>query len=176
MSPQSQIDISNFFYLENVFKQYYPKDSFNIENTFKNFSNIFLYIQMDTSKFHVQNFYELHEISNQYIFPLFCLDENGNKSINLHQSFIQQFSQKISLDFLLDAPSEGNTCFAQNPDLRDDFRTYYTAIDFLDYIIFHLHTKENKYIFKDTHFPISWPNATNFWNEVHLGTTIRLSV
>ncbi|TXH22447.1 MAG: hypothetical protein E6Q95_02160 [Chitinophagaceae bacterium] len=180
MSLQLQIDHSNFFNLEDIFKQYYPKDSLSFENTFKKFQNFYLNINTETSKFHIQNLYELYERSNLYVIPLFCFDENGNKSINLHQDFIQHFSFLISLDFLLDTPSEGNTCFAQNPDLRDDFRTYYTAIDILDYIIFHLtkneYTLEKNAPNKSNKTPISWPNSMNFWSEVHTGTDFRKSM
>lgn len=96
-----------------------------------------------------------------------------HKKINLDMDLIQEISLRIALEFLPEDPGKGNVCFIQNPDVRDDFKTFYTPTHVLDYISAILHTK--KYTYEKNTIWIPYPKENNFWQYVDQGKKLRQS-
>ena len=86
---------------------------------------------------------------------------------------IREISLRNSLEFLPEDPGKGNVCFVQHPDLRDDFKTFYTPAHVLDYISAILHTK--KYTYEKNTIWIPYPKENNFWQYVDQGKKLRQS-
>lgn len=101
----------------------------------------------------------------------------SSQSMNV-VNLTNQISQKLKLTFISENETNGNVCFANNPDLRDAFKTSFTQTDVNDYIcaVFHsikyraMSKKESEITFKN--FPIP-KDADTFWRLVLLGGEIR---
>lgn len=89
--------------------------------------------------------------------------------LQLNSSILKDIVQRLGLEFLLTAPtSGGEVCFAESPEVRDDFKTYFTARDLLHYICaaFVLH-KPNTGSTND--FWIPYPDPDSFWELCRKG-------
>ena len=98
--------------------------------------------------------------------------------LDLNQESINEFAKKTGLDFV-PKKENGNVCFANNNDeLRDDFKQFFTTVDFLDYIYavsFSVTFKKISHETFSTDFSqIPFPIGSNdFWKLVKLGTQLR---
>lgn len=97
---------------------------------------------------------------------------------NLSPKIIKQIAEKLDLVFVPEKEPEGNVCYINNPEVRDDFKTTFAPIDLLDYIyaVLHSPTYREKYKeFLKIDFPrVPYPKDTNtFWKLVKLGGEIR---
>ncbi len=97
---------------------------------------------------------------------------------NFNTEIIKEISGKLSLSFLPEKEPEGNVCFINSPEVRDDFKTTFASIDLLDYVYAVLHS--TRYRVKDKKFlkidlsGVPYPkDADTFWKLVKLGGKIR---
>lgn len=102
-----------------------------------------------------------------YLYPDF---PKAGRALNFNNKILKKISLKLALEFLPEEPTSGNVCFIQNPDVRDDFKTYYTPDHLLNYLLFFLKL-ENKHLDKKTRIP--FPNEEDFWACVRKGEKLR---
>jgi len=81
-------------------------------------------------------------------------------SLNITPNLIAQFEKATGLTFLSDDTPEGNVCFANNPDLRSEFKSTFRKIDIENYI-FGLSQSQN---IRDIAMP---KDAQPFWKIVY---------
>ncbi|WP_230080296.1 type ISP restriction/modification enzyme [Winogradskyella marina] len=94
------------------------------------------------------------------------------------QKLTKQISKRLGLTFILETEPEGNVCFINSEELRDDYKTSFRTIDVLDYSYALLQSPSNreKYnaflVIDDPNIPI--PKHTDtFWELVRLGKSLR---
>jgi predicted helicase len=130
-------------------------------------------------------------VAGQYgaglVFPLYLYPEpSAQQTIepvasrlpNLNAVIVKQIAEKLGLGFVPEKEAEGNVCFVNSPEVRDDFKTTFAPIDLLDYIyaVLHSPTYREKYKeFLKIDFPrVPYPkDADTFWQLVRLGGEIR---
>ena len=182
MTSKDTKEIASFFNLQELFVTYFTNASYKTyiflqDNNIHN-DNLFLITSYDKQK-NQNQFYLTPKIeknidtesSSKIIFPLFVYKQHHTKTLNINTSLITKISQKLMLVFLQDEPPEGNTCFAQNQEVRDDFKTYFTAIHLLDYIFAVLNDTAH-YQDENIH-SIPFPNIFDFWIIVKKGERLR---
>lgn len=122
-----------------------------------------------------------------YIAPLYLYPNiNGQQNIeklpervpNLNEEIVQQVSEKMGLTFVPEKEKEGEVCFADNPELKPEFRQGFAPIDLLDYIYAVLHSPSYRDKYKEflkIDFPrVPYPeDAATFWKLVALGGELR---
>lgn len=89
---------------------------------------------------------------------------------------VEQLEKSLGLAYVL--KTESNVCFANSPELRNDFKIGFTAMDVLDYVyaVFHSNTynEQCKESYKIRCPQIPYPMDPDvFWRLVSLGGTIR---
>lgn len=89
-----------------------------------------------------------------------------------------KIARKLNLIFTPEQEGEGEVCFADNPELRDDFRTTFTNMDLLDYIYAVLlspaYRDKNKEFLRIDLLRVPYPGDVDvFWKLVHLGAELR---
>ena len=97
---------------------------------------------------------------------------------NLNPEIVKQIAEKLGLGFVPEKEAEGNVCYINSPEVRDDYKTTFAPIDVLDYIyaVLHSPTYREKYKeFLKIDFPrVPYPkDADTFWQLVRLGGEIR---
>ncbi len=87
----------------------------------------------------------------------------SNGKLELNPSLLGIIARRLGLEFLRNTPiTGGEVCFAESPEVRDDFKTYFTAGDLLDYIQAVLAAdRSNTPAAKD--FWIPYPDPEHFW-------------
>lgn len=100
-----------------------------------------------------------------YLYPDY---PKAGKSLNFDDKVLKKISLRLALEFLPEEPESGNVCFIQNPDIRDDFKTYYTSDHLLNYLLFFLKQETRQ---KEIRIP--FPNEEDFWTYVRKGEKIR---
>ena len=122
-----------------------------------------------------------------YIFPLYIyskikaqqsINPTAVRSPNLNSKIVQEIAKKLGLDFVPEKEVEGNVCFVNSPEIRDDFKTTFAPIDLLDYIYAVLHSPNYREKYKEflkIDFPrVPYPkDSETFWQLVRLGGQIR---
>lgn len=96
----------------------------------------------------------------------------------LINELINQITKTLGLNFVSEQETEGNVCFANNPDLRVDYRTSFATLDLLDYMYAVLQSPTYRGKYKASlkiDFPrIPYPrDAETFWTLVKLGGELR---
>lgn len=130
-------------------------------------------------------------LDNNYIFPLYLypesndqqtIDQTTERTPNLDQKLVNKIAKKLGLSFVDTSTSlsaiGGNVCYANSPEIRDEFKTTFAPIDLLDYIyaVLHSPTYREKYKeFLKIDFPrVPYPkDSDTFWKLVKLGAEIR---
>lgn len=109
------------------------------------------------------------------IFPLWIFQKSKQskqeKISNLNPQITEHFSQILALEYLEQQPKEGNLCFAQNIEVRDDFRTYFTPIDLLDYTLTCINSQLGNQQLALIYFP---KDEYTFWQKVQAGKELRV--
>src|SRR5690606_18725041 len=90
----------------------------------------------------------ISSLDNTSCFPLYLYPETSNQQTtekqervpNLNMEIVSAIEKKLGLAFVPENQTEGETCFANNSDLRPEFRQNFAPIDLLDYIYAVLHT------------------------------------
>ncbi|MDE3742517.1 type ISP restriction/modification enzyme [Maribacter polysaccharolyticus] len=95
-----------------------------------------------------------------------------------YPKFIDQLAEKLQLTFVAIKDMDCNVCFVNSPEIRDDFRTNFAAVDILDYIhaVWHSPNYREKYKeFLKMDVPlVPYPKeAATFWKLAKLGGEIR---
>lgn len=105
-----------------------------------------------------------------------------NRELNFKKGWIDdltnQISQKLKLTFISEKETNCHVCFANNPELRNEFRTTFSKTDILDYMnaisYSSRYNNKNKSIliidFKNMPIPT---NPDIFWKLVIWGNTIK---
>ena len=93
-------------------------------------------------------------------------------------NILKAIPQNFGLEFFSTAPEEGNVCFAQHKEVRDDFKTFFTLINLLDYMYAVLHPDhhleaEEGFLKSDIHQVPVPENENKFWELVHVGERLR---
>ena len=104
--------------------------------------------------------------------------ESSNQTLDTSTTIIKQVEKNTGLSFLPDEKAEGNVCFINSPELRDDYKTTFTPADLLDYIYAVLHSstyrKKHKEFLKIDFSRVSYPkDSKTFCQLVQLGKKIR---
>ncbi|WP_369746883.1 type ISP restriction/modification enzyme [Muriicola sp. SD30] len=91
---------------------------------------------------------------------------------------LKQIKTKLGLTFVSEPEGVGNVCFADSPEVRDDYKQTFGPMDLLDYIYAVLHSPSYREMYKEflkIDFPeVPYPeNAATFWQLVHLGGELR---
>ncbi|MCO5229525.1 MAG: hypothetical protein M9958_00075 [Chitinophagales bacterium] len=107
-------------------------------------------------------------------FPLWIYKKSKQseqeKISNLNPHIIEQFSKILALEYLEKAPPEGNLCFAQNIEIRDEFRTYFSSIDIIDYTLNCMNSQLKNQQTPLIYFP---EDEYTFWQKVQAGKKLR---
>ncbi|MCD4729615.1 MAG: N-6 DNA methylase, partial [Bacteroidales bacterium] len=145
----------------------------------------------ENSGIFISKFISGHKTCSAYninnIFPLYFYPEtNSQQTIeqtkgripNLNQEIVNQIAEKLGLEFIPEKEAEGNVCFANSSELRDDYKSTFAPIDLLDYIsaVLHSPTYREKYKeFLKIDFPrVPYPKDQNtFWQLVQFGGELR---
>ncbi|HLR38509.1 MAG TPA: type ISP restriction/modification enzyme [Chitinophagaceae bacterium] len=119
------------------------------------------------------------------LLPLYRSNTQGKNDIlpksgrvpNINKVFLKKVEKGLGLLFIPEA-QEGNVCFStNNNEIRDDFKTVFTPIDFLDYLyaVMH-HPRYQQWLTEKlaTQIIIPLPTQTNFWTFVKYGQKLRL--
>lgn len=106
----------------------------------------------------------------------FCSEEDGIPDLN--PEIVNQIAKNLGLGFVPEKEPEGNLCYINNPEVRDDFKTTFAPIDLLDYIYAVLHSpiyREKYKEFLKIDFPrVPYPkDSGSFWKLVKLGGELR---
>jgi len=121
------------------------------------------------------------------VFPLYLYPETSAQQTiepvaartpNLNMEIVMQIAEQLGLGFVAEKETEGNVCFVNSPEVRDDFKTTFAPIDLLDYIYAVLHSPNYREKYKEflkIDFPrVPYPkDAETFWQLVKLGGQIR---
>jgi len=91
---------------------------------------------------------------------------------------VKAIAKKLGLGLVAEKEPEGNVCFINSPEVRDDFKTTFAPIDLLDYIyaVLNSPTYREKYKgFLEVGFQrVPYPKDTDtFWQLVKLGGELR---
>ncbi len=108
------------------------------------------------------------------IYPLFY--KRGSKSeLNLNKEVLSTISKKLFLEFLPLSPQSGNVCYAESPEVRDEFKTHFTAEHLIDYLYAQLFSNQSKKnsTSSEKKLLISYPEEHSFWRFVRLGKKLR---
>jgi len=122
-----------------------------------------------------------------YMFPLYLYSKDQNQTTidnhvdrvpNLNKEIIQQIAAGLGLTFTNEKEEKGEVGFANDPDLRPEFRQSFAPIDLLDYIYAVLHSpvyREKYKEFLKIDFPrVPYPtNAKQFFELAALGKQLR---
>lgn len=100
-----------------------------------------------------------------YLYPDY---PKAGRTLNFNDRVLKKISLRLALEFLPEEPESGNVCFIQNPDIRDDFKTYYTSNHLLNYLLFFLKQETRQ---KEIRIP--FPNEEDFWTYVRKGEALR---
>ncbi len=120
------------------------------------------------------------------VFPLYVYNKSKQqqsidekvRTPNLNAAIVKKFADNLSLTFTPEKELESEVCFANNSELRPEYRQSFAPIDLLDYIyaVLHSPTYREKYKeFLKIDFPrIPFPkDAKFFWQLVQLGGELR---
>lgn len=101
------------------------------------------------------------------------LFQETSEEIKLNIETINLISKHVGLLFLNEKDTE-NVCFANNPELRTEFRQSFRILDLLDFIYAILHSSicENCLENLKQKYPIP-DNADLFWKIVQIGNDFR---
>lgn len=122
-----------------------------------------------------------------YLFPLYLYPEKSGefelgkeeRTPNLNPKFVAKIAEGLGLNFVPEKlDKNGSVCFANDPDVRPEFRTEFAPIDLLDYIYAVLHSPAYREKYKEflkIDFPrVPYPmDKEKFWQLVELGSQIR---
>ncbi|SHJ29453.1 type ISP restriction/modification enzyme [Pseudozobellia thermophila] len=118
----------------------------------------------------------INNIAQRYILGQ---GQQGNKERNhkipdLAPAIIDKIAKGMGLTFISERETEGNVCFVNSPELRDDYKTAFTAIDLLDYGYAMSFRKQQKEDVKIDFRQMPYPKAPEaFWRLVQLGRELR---
>ncbi|MFB9862423.1 type ISP restriction/modification enzyme [Rufibacter immobilis] len=127
-------------------------------------------------------------VGKDYAFPLYLYPESKDqaqldglqsaRTPNLDPKIVQKIAEGLGLTFVPEKEGEGETCFAQSPEVRPEFRQTFAPLDLLDYIYAVLHSPSYRERYKEflkIDFPrVPYPqDANQFWQLVALGQELR---
>ncbi|MGV3538166.1 MAG: type ISP restriction/modification enzyme, partial [Rufibacter sp.] len=125
---------------------------------------------------------------NVRFFPLYLYPESKDQTQldglqsarppTLDPKIVQKIAEGLGLTFVPEKESEGETCFAQSPEVRPAFRQTFAPIDLLDYIYAVLHSPSYRERYKEflkIDFPrVPYPqDSDQFWQLAALGEELR---
>lgn len=91
---------------------------------------------------------------------------------------LEHIKTKLGLTFVPEPEGEGNVCFAESPEVRNDYKQSFTPTDLLDCIYALLHSPSYCRVYKEfltiDFLKMSHPTDPNdFWKLVTLGGELR---
>ncbi|MGC9355565.1 MAG: type ISP restriction/modification enzyme, partial [Mariniphaga sp.] len=121
------------------------------------------------------------------VFPLYLYSEKSSQQTisatnsrtpNLNMEIVSQIAEKLGLTFVPEKEPEGNVCYINNPEVRNDYKTTFAPVDLLDYIYAVLHSPAYREKYKEflkIDFPrVPYPtDVETFWRLVELGSQLR---
>lgn len=123
--------------------------------------------------------------SNAMNLPLYRLRNNDiedsqgmKREPNLNKKIVEEFAEKVRLEYLEEEPNNGGVCFAESDEVRPDYKTYFTPLDLLDYIYAVLHSPKYRETYKEF-LKIDFPRVPyaedqeKLWQLVRLGGELR---
>lgn len=97
------------------------------------------------------------------------VEEDGEANIEI----INQIANTLGLMFINQKEREGNVCFANNQDLRPEFKQSFTLLDLLDFSYAVLNSRiyrQGKQDFLEIPIP---SDSCIFWQLVQIGNNLR---
>lgn len=101
-------------------------------------------------------------------FTLQDIFEGSVESIMLNNKIVKLFSDRVGLLFLSEKEA-GNVCFANNTELRPEFRQNFTAVELLDYVYAFTHSS----FYKESRKVAITSETDLFWKLVKIGSCFR---
>lgn len=96
----------------------------------------------------------------------------------MNSAVFKTIEKIIKIPFVEDQFEEGAVCFANDEELRADFKLQFTVYDVVNYVygvVYEFYSKENKIIESISLVKIPYPdNADFFWKYSNIGKKIRL--
>lgn len=89
--------------------------------------------------------------------------EEGIYQLYLDEEVLQNLVKCLQMEFLNESPQEGKVCFAQSDEVRDDFKTFFTAVDLLAYLN---SLEEIAFIEKSTYLLWYPSDSQQFWKSI----------
>lgn len=121
-----------------------------------------------------------HPSKGESTTPVFGHPSGGGefRKPNLNMEIVGQIAERLGLGFVLEKEAEGNVCFINSPEVRNDFKTTFSPVDILDYIYAVLHSPAYREKYKEflkIDFPrVPYPkDAETFWQLVEPGSELR---
>jgi len=104
-------------------------------------------------------------------------EEYPKKAPGISIEMVNRIGQNFGLTFIPEKEPEGNVCYLNNPEVRDDYKTTFAPIDLLNYIYAVLHAPVYRKKYKDflkfdfQQVPYS-TDAGIFWQLVDQGSRL----
>ena len=123
------------------------------------------------------------KLPEDILFYFFRQRDRVSKSLDRVASHIERLSPEITeklqshlgLQFyMMSRDASGNVCFAEDPNLRPDFRTGFHPFDLWDYYYALWHSPVWWVNLKPHQENLPWPDSRSFWRIVALGKKLRI--
>lgn len=112
---------------------------------------------------------EIKQISTEPSFSIdFLLQKTASEIIIVNNDVVKSFSNHLEL-FFLDEKESGNVCFANNEEVRPEYRQSFRLIDLLDYVYAFMHSC----VYKESEKIILSSDVALFWKLVKIGSRLR---
>jgi hypothetical protein len=111
---------------------------------------------------------KIQQGSAQSYFMLDDLLEKTSGMVLINKNAIKQFANHLGL-FFLEEQETGNVCFANNEEMRPEFRQSFRLIDLLDYIYTFMYSS----IYRDSQKIIIPSEKDFFWELAKIGLSLR---
>lgn len=108
------------------------------------------------------------------LFPDLVPNPNQEWGYYLEEGMIHWMSKKIGLPLDVEMEAEGNVCFANSSEVRDDFRISFSPMDIVNYccgvLYSAIHNEKHTDFLNGNPPGLVYPNnSTVFWELVRLG-------
>lgn len=102
-------------------------------------------------------------------------------NVDINPEVIQKIESLINLPFALDVEDISNVCFANSPEVRDDFKTSFNMVDVLHYAYAVSYATSGLEDFenldKGDTFNVVYPTDSDiFWQVVELGKRLKQEI
>lgn len=121
---------------------------------------------------------DLHKLIETLIIEIRATNNHLSTEKSLNLEIVKKIEKDLDLVFVPENETYSNVCFANNAEVRDDYKNTFSLIDVLDYSYAILHSsiyrEKYKAFLKIDFSQVAYPkNTATFWQLVKLGGEIR---